>query len=152
MLFGSDRQDFREVFFAAWEKFHKGENLEPAEQLVVDVLHRHPEYHEVVSNRERYLDREYTPEQGESNPFLHMGMHMALAEQVGTDRPVGIREAYRRLAAGLGDTHAAEHEIMECLGRALWEVQRGSGEPDQQAYLECVQRLARERGSHHGET
>lgn len=150
MLFGNDRRDFRETFFSAWEKFHKGEHLEPLEQLLIDVLKRHPEYHEVVSHRDRYLDREYTPEQGESNPFLHMGMHVALAEQVGADRPAGVREAYQRLADRLGDTHAAEHEIMECLGQTLWEAQRGGSEPDEKAYLECVQRLARERGSHHG--
>ncbi|MFP4560886.1 MAG: DUF1841 family protein [Thiohalorhabdus sp.] len=146
MLFGNDRSETREVFFRSWEKFHKGEPLEPGEQLVIDVLHRHPEYHRVVGDRAGYADYEWTPESGETNPFLHMGMHIAIAEQVGTDRPQGIREAYQRLAAGMGDTHAAEHEIMECLGRALWEAQRSGTQPDEQGYLECVQRLARDKG------
>ncbi len=146
MLFGEDRTELREVFFRTWEKFHKGEVLEPTEQLVIDVIHRHPEYHQVVGNRQRYSDRDWTPEQGETNPFLHMGMHIALAEQIGMDRPMGIRQAYERLAAGLGDTHAAEHEMMECLGQALWEAHRSGSEPDEQAYLGCVQRLVRDKG------
>ena len=146
MLFGEDRAELREVFFRSWEKFHKGENLDPSEQLVIDVLHRHPEYHRVVGNREEYGDRDWTPEDGETNPFLHMGMHIALAEQIGLDRPSGIRGAYERLASALGDTHAAEHEMMECLGRSLWEAQRSGTTPDEAAYLECVERVVREKG------
>jgi hypothetical protein len=146
MFFGNDRKQMREVFFTAWEKFHKGEHLEQSEQLLLDVIHRHPEYHEVVGNREKYLDKDYTPEEGGTNPFLHMSMHIAIAEQVGLDRPAGIRQAYQELAAGMGDTHAAEHEMMECLGRSLWEAQRAGREPDEQAYLECVQKLAQDKG------
>jgi hypothetical protein len=145
MLFGENRSDLREVFFSAWEKFHRGDALEPAEQLVVDVLHRHPEYHRVVGNRDN-ADKDWTPEMGETNPFLHMGMHIALAEQVGMDRPAGIRQAYEQLAAGMGDTHAAEHEMMECLGRSLWEAQQSGGQPDEAGYLGCVQKLAAEKG------
>ncbi|MFB6260995.1 MAG: DUF1841 family protein [Thiohalorhabdaceae bacterium] len=145
MLFGEDRSDMREVFFTAWEKFHRGDALEPAEQLVIDVLHRHPEYHRIVGNRD-HADQDWTPEMGQTNPFLHMGMHIALAEQVGMDRPAGVRQAYEQLAAGMGDTHAAEHEMMECLGRTLWEAQQAGGQPDEAGYLECVQRLAQEKG------
>jgi hypothetical protein len=145
MLFGENRSDMREVFFSAWEKFHRGDPLEPAEQLVVDVLHRHPEYHRVVGNRDN-ADKDWTPEMGETNPFLHMGMHIALAEQVGMDRPAGIRQAYEQLAAGMGDTHAAEHEMMECLGRTLWSAQQSGGQPDEAGYLECVRQLAADKG------
>ena len=83
----------------------------------------------------------HLPEAGETNPFLHMSMHLSLQEQVGTDRPPGIHALYERLVLRSGDAHAAEHRMMECLGRILWEAQRQNGMPDEQAYLECVRRL-----------
>jgi hypothetical protein len=147
MLFGEDRSQMRQVFFQAWEKFHKGEELEGVEPLVIDVLHRHPEYHEVVGRPDAHADKDYHPEAGQENPFLHMGMHMALAEQVGMDRPEGIRTVYEQLGAGLGDTHAVEHAMMECLGQALWQAQRnGQSEPDEAEYMDCLRQLARDKG------
>ncbi len=146
MLFGNDRAELRQVFFQTWEKFNRGESLEGTESLLIDIIHRHPEYHEVVSNPDAHLDQDYTPEKGQTNPFLHMGMHLTIAEQVGMDRPPGIRAAYEQLASNLGDTHSAEHQIMECLGEALWEAQQRGELPDEGAYLECVQRLAHDSG------
>lgn len=150
MIFGSDRQEFREVFFRAWEKFHRGDPLDNSEQLIIDVLHRHPEYHEIVGNRDKYADRDWGPEEGQTNPFLHMGMHIAIAEQVGLDRPTGIKDAYQRLASAMGETHAAEHEIMECLGRILAEAQSRGSDPDEGALLECVQKIAQDKETFHG--
>ena len=88
------------------------------------------------------MSRDYTPEMGQTNPFLHMGMHIAIREQLGGDRPAGILAVHQRLCRRL-DSHAAEHLMMECLGETLWEAQRGGGEPDERVYLERLRRLAR---------
>ena len=83
----------------------------------------------------------FTPDGGAENPFMHMGMHIAIREQVMTDRPQGIAAAYRQLVERLGDQHQAEHRIMECLGEMLWKAQRSGGMPDESAYLACIRRL-----------
>ena len=101
----------------------------------------HPEYREVIED-EAALDRDFQPEAGEANPYLHMAMHLTLREQQATDRPAGIASALSALAARCGDAHAAEHAAMDCLGRVLWEAQRAGGTPDEAAYLACVQSLA----------
>ena len=91
------------------------------------------------------LERDYTPEAGQSNPFLHMGMHLAIREQVGTDRPAGIRAVHSALAARLGGIHEAEHVMIECLGEALWNAQRAGVAPDEARYLEDLRRRASSR-------
>jgi hypothetical protein len=87
------------------------------------------------------IERNYTPEQGQSNPFLHMGMHLAIREQAGTDRPPGIRAIHAALAQRLGDPHEAEHRMIECLGEALWNAQRAGTAPDEAAYVAALRRL-----------
>jgi predicted RNA polymerase sigma factor len=87
------------------------------------------------------LVRDYTPEDGQTNPFLHMGLHLAIREQVSTNRPAGIAAVYRSLAAKLGDVHEAEHVMIEALGQALWQAQRSGLPPDETAYLESLRRL-----------
>ena len=86
-------------------------------------------------------EKDYTPEGGETNPFLHLGMHISLREQLDTDRPRGIALLYRQLSQRAVDLHQAEHWLMECLGQTLWEAQRNNQMPDEQAYLECARRL-----------
>jgi predicted RNA polymerase sigma factor len=88
------------------------------------------------------LEQDYRPEDGQTNPFLHMGLHLAIREQVSTNRPAGIASVHRSLAAKLGDVHAAEHAMIECLGQALWQAQRSGLPPDEAAYLESLRRLA----------
>ncbi len=139
MIFGEDRGRLRRFYLEAWRKRQSGETLEPLEAMVAQVVEQHPEYHHLLT--EEALDRDFTPEAGQSNPFLHMGMHIALAEQVATDRPVGIRELHRRFTVACGDPHEAEHRMMECLGMALWEAQRQNRPPDETAYLECLRKL-----------
>ena len=140
MIFGSDRERLRRQYRQAWRKHQAGEPLEPLEQLIAGVVAMHPEYHRLLES-EAALDQDFTPEQGQTNPFLHMGMHIALAEQVGTDRPAGIRDIHQRLTQACGSTHEAEHKMMECLGLVLWEAQRAHRPPDEKAYLECLKRL-----------
>ena len=141
MMFGGQRDQMRQVFFDAWRKQQAGESLQPLEEMVAGVVRQHPEYHTLLSNPESAKEQEFTPEGGQTNPFLHMGMHIGLLEQISTDRPQGIAELYRRLCQRLGDTHEAEHQLMECLGRMLWEAQSANRMPDEQAYLDCIRRL-----------
>ncbi|HPF57376.1 MAG TPA: DUF1841 family protein [Candidatus Competibacteraceae bacterium] len=140
-MFGNDRDNLRRYYCTVWEKARAGQSLEPLEQLIASVINEHPEYQAVLTDTETALSREYTPEGGQTNPFLHMGMHIAIQEQLGGNRPAGILAVYQQLCQRIGDTHAAEHAMMECLGEALWEAQRSGHEPDEQVYLERLRRL-----------
>lgn len=136
MLFSPDRNKLRLMYVEAWRKRRQGLPMEALELMIADVVALHPEYHALLEDAERALAWEEVPEAGMSNPFLHMGMHLGLREQVGTDRPAGIRAAYERLTARLDDAHEAEHRMIACLLEALHEA--GPEGPDEQAYLECI--------------
>ncbi|MGD8911909.1 MAG: DUF1841 family protein [Candidatus Thiodiazotropha sp.] len=140
-MFSGDRDQLRQVFFEAWRKYQAGNEMEPLEKMVASVIAQHPEYHAMLNNRERSLAQEFHGQTGESNPFFHMGMHISLLEQISTDRPVGISERYRRLCQRMGEAHEAEHQLMECLGRMLWEAQSANRMPDEEAYLDCIEAL-----------
>jgi hypothetical protein len=140
-MFGNDRDSLRRYYCTIWEKACAGQALEPLEQLIAGVINAHPEYQLVLTDAEAALSREYLPEGGQTNPFLHMGMHIAIQEQLGGNRPVGILDVYQQLCQRMGDAHTAEHAMMECLGETLWEAQRNGCEPDEQVYLERLWRL-----------
>jgi len=140
MLFGNDRQNLRRFFQQTWNKALAGAPLQPLESIVTQVIRQHPEYHALLQT-EAALERDWSPDQGQTNPFLHMGMHIAIAEQLGADQPPGIRQLYADLVGRTGDVHETEHRMLECLGRQLWEAQRQGTAPDQQAYLECLRAL-----------
>lgn len=142
-MYTSDRTSLRRVFIEAWRKRCMALPMEPLELLIADVIDRHPEYHDLLENPDLALEKDYTPEGGETNPFLHLGMHITLHEQLATDRPSGIAALYRRLTQQAVDPHRAQHWLMECLGQALWDAQRSNRVPDEQTYLECVRRLLR---------
>ena len=141
-MFGQDRAQIRHFFLDAWARRRRGEALDSLAAQVVEAIEEHPEYHALMDAGEDTLLDEYTPEQGLSNPFLHLGMHLAIREQTATDRPPGIRAVYQTLCARMGGAHEAEHAIMECLGQSLWEAQRDGAAPDEETYLDCVRRLA----------
>jgi Domain of unknown function (DUF1841) len=131
------------MYINVWRKHREGLPMEPLEAQIADVIQLHPEYQAALADPDRVIDRDYSPEGGQSNPFLHMGLHLAVREQIGTDRPQGIRQAFVDLAHRLGDEHDAEHQMIECLAEALWESQRSGLPPNEQAYLERVRSLAR---------
>ena len=135
------RDQLRRVYVEAWRKRREGLPIEPLEAQVADVIALHPEYHAALERGDDALDRDYTPEGGQSNPFLHMGLHLAVRDQIATDRPAGIRKAFQTVAAHLGSEHEAEHRIIECLAEAMWEAQRSGRPPDEAAYLQRVLRL-----------
>jgi len=141
MLFTQDRNRTRDMFVSAWNKRLNEEALEPLERQIVSLLEDHPEYHALLSAGEDVLDRDYTPDGGQENPFLHLGLHLALREQVGTDRPAGIASITRSLLIKHGDGHSVEHLMIECLGEFLWDAQRQGRAPDEQAYLERLRKL-----------
>ncbi len=141
-IFGEDRRDEMRAFFVeAWRRRCGNLPAEPLQVLVADVIELHPEYHELLEDPDATLDRDWTPENGESNPFLHMGLHIAIREGTAADRPAGIRALRERLIALADDEHDADHGMMECLAETLWESQRAGLPPDEQGYLERVRRL-----------
>jgi hypothetical protein len=129
------------MYVEAWRKHVESRPLEPLEDQIVRVLEQHPEYHSVVESGPDTLHREFLPEAGQSNPFLHMGLHLAIREQVATNRPFGIAAIHRELVRRTGDVHEAEHRMIECLGKAMWRSQRAGLPPDEAAYLESLRRL-----------
>ena len=135
-----NREQMRRVYIDVWHKLHQGQPLEPMEALVAALIEEHPEYHALLGDNEKALNADFHPDSGQENPFLHLAMHLALREQVATDRPAGIRPQHERLSRQLG-AHAAEHAMMECLGEALWAAQRNGTPPDEPAYLDCLKRL-----------
>jgi len=144
-MFGQDRNQLRQMYFSAWRKQQDGELMQPLEVMIAEVIALHPEYHALLEQGEDALDKDFLPEMGEANPFMHMGMHIAIREQLATDRPAGIVLAHKKLLLRLQDTHEVEHQIMECLGESLWEAQRNNGAPDESQYLLCVQKRANKK-------
>jgi hypothetical protein len=134
------RDEVRRVYLTVWRKIQTGELLEPMESLIAEVIEIHPEYHALLDDTDSATHSDFGPEQGRTNPFLHMGMHIALREQAGADRPPGVRAIYQKLSAARG-AHEAEHAMMECLGQALWNAQREAVEPDLADYLACLKKL-----------
>lgn len=139
-LFNPSRDEVREFFFVLWAKSQAGEPLTPLESMAHAIVLEHPEYHAALADPERHRQREWRPEGGETNPFLHLSMHLAIEEQVSIDQPPGIREAVRKLAARLDSEHDARHAVMECLAEMLWQAQRNAAGFDNAAYLDCLAR------------
>ncbi len=136
-MFGTDRNALRKLYFDSWKKFTSNQRLSALEQQIVSVIKLHPEYQAMLEAPESLLRAEFTPEMGQSNPFLHMGMHLGLHEQISTNRPIGIQDLYQQLVLKYGE-HEAEHAMMECLGEAIWTAQRNQTLPNEIAYFECL--------------
>jgi hypothetical protein len=139
-MFNPTRDQARQFFFDVRRKCRNREVLAGLDAIAAGIVLLHPEYHPVLDDPEHHLEREYRPEAGAANPFLHLSMHLAIEEQLSVDQPPGIKAEFTRLAAKLGDRHAACHEIMECLGETVWRAQRDGAVPDAQAYLGCLKR------------
>ena len=141
MLYGHDRDDLRRAYVDAWSKSRGGQLLEPLERLLAEVVAEHPEYHALLESPDA-LAREFPPEAGRTNPFLHMGLHVAVREQLATDRPPGVRALYAKLLPRFADAHRLEHAFIECLAQTLWDAQREGTAPDEARYLDRVRRVA----------
>jgi hypothetical protein len=141
MLFTDDRTRTRDLFRQAFKKHRANEPLEPLEKQVATLVEEHPEYHSLIVGTDDVLDQDFTSEHGGENPFLHLGLHLALREQVGTDRPRGIRDITRALLLKTGDGHETEHRMLPLLADMLWEAQRQGRAPDEAGYLDRLRRL-----------
>lgn len=144
MLFGSDRTALRRTFAQAWARRVQGLPLEPAQARIADVVAMHPEYHSLLADPES-LQRDFGPDDGVGNPFLHMALHLSLCEQRASDRPPGVTRLLDALSRRSGDLHTAEHEAIECLAQVLWQAQRAGSVPAEGRYLECLRSRARRR-------
>jgi len=144
-MFAPSKDDVRRFFRETWRKHRASELLTPLEAMALDWMLEHPEYHTDLASSDA-SSPEYRVEDGRTNPFLHLSMHLAIAEQLSIDQPPGVRAEYQKLVTRLGDPHAAAHEVMECLGETLWAAQRPGSvltpEAMSERYLECLRRRA----------
>ncbi len=138
-MFNPSREEVRRFFFEAWRKYRNQLPIEGLEQTAIEIMLLHPEYHPLLDQPEPYADRDFSPESGQLNPFLHMSLHLAVAEQVSIDQPRGIRALHQQLQSAQG-AHDALHVLLECLGETVWQAQRTGMPPDEAAYLECIRR------------
>ena len=139
-MFNPSREEVREMFFGAWRKYRAGEPLAGIESLALDVILLHPEYHGVLSLPQKYREKDYSDE---TNPFLHMSLHVALEEQLSIDQPPGIVRLFKDLSLRKGERHSALHQAIECLAETMWRAQRDNAPPDATAYLGCLERRGR---------
>ncbi len=137
---GHSREQLRRMYLETWRKFSQRVPLEPLEAQVAAVIAEHPEYVPWLES-DAALAAEFTPEGGQQNPFLHMGLHLAIREQVATNRPQGVADIHDKLAKRMGSAHEAEHAMLEPLAETLWEAQRSGRAPDEQVYLDRLRRL-----------
>jgi hypothetical protein len=140
-MFNPSRDDARNFLFDSWRKRREGTSQTPLEDLVSQLIEKHPEYHPLLENPQQYQGRDYTPESGEPNPFLHLMMHLTIEEQISIGQPHGIREHFARLTRHYQSEHDAQHKMMECLGEMLWQAQRNGTGPDAAIYLSCLDRM-----------
>jgi hypothetical protein len=144
-MFQPQQADVRRFFCAVYRQMSAGTPLDPMQSLALPWVQEHPEHHTILADEPAALERIWDGSDGQPNPFLHLSMHLTITEQCGIDQPHGIRQAVQLLAARRGSLHEAHHEVMECLGRMIWESQRSGRPPDGEAYLEAVRQRATQR-------
>ncbi len=141
-MFQPSQNDVRRFFCEAHARDRIKAPLQPMQALAARWIAEHPEYHADLADEAAALAAVYTVEEGRTNPFLHLSMHLSIEEQLAIDQPTGIRQAVELLAAKRNSLHEAHHEVMECLGEMVWASQRSGLPPDGLAYLEAVRRRA----------
>jgi hypothetical protein len=137
-LFNPTRDQARQFLFETWRKRRAGELLTPLEDLTAQLIEKHPEFHELLADPDAALDKDYLPEHGTTNPFLHLMMHLTIEEQISIGQPHGVREQFTRLTRKYESEHEAQHAMMECLGEMIWQAQRNGGQPDAAIYIDCM--------------
>ena len=145
-MFTPSRDEARRFLAETWNKFRAGQPLSALERIAATIIAEHPEYHALLDADAVAVEAEFLPEAGVQNPFLHLGLHLTIREQVSTDRPPGIRALHASLTLRLGSVHEAEHRMLEVLGELLWESQRAGTMPDEMLYLERLKNLADSTG------
>lgn len=138
-LFNPSREEVREFFFNTWTQFNAQKPLTDLEKIALNVIHMHPEYHAILSAPEQFKHQEYFPEFGETNPFLHMSLHLSILEQISINQPLGITSIYNQLKLKHQNEHNAQHTILECLGESIWQAQRNNTALDINYYVQLLQ-------------
>lgn len=141
-LFNPSRDEVRTFFFDTWAKFRAQQPLSDLEKLALSIMHMHPEYHDIFNDPERYQKKAYFPEMGETNPFLHMSLHLSILEQLSINQPTGISQIYQQLKAKHQNEHDAQHDLLECLAETIWLAQRNQTPLDAAHYLHLMQQKA----------
>ena len=141
-MFTPSREQVRRFLIEAWRKRRESLPAEGLEIMAADIVELHPEYHALLTTGDDALSREWTPEDGETNPFLHLSLHLAIEEQLSIDQPPGIRDLFNQIQTRRGDRHAALHVVLDCLGEMVWRASRDQAPPDGNAYLDCLRRAA----------
>ncbi|MDG1821389.1 MAG: DUF1841 family protein [Methylophilaceae bacterium] len=134
-LFNPSRDEVRDFFFNSWAKFKQQQPLTDLEKMVLSVIQMHPEYHSILDKPEQYKQQAYFPEQGQTNPFLHMSLHLSVLEQISINQPIGITTIYETLKNKYQEAHAAQHDILDCLGESIWLAQQNKTGQDVAHYL-----------------
>ena len=142
-MFNPSREEVRRFFFETWRKYRGQAPLEGLEKTALEVVLLHPEYQALLESEEHSIGRDFFPEGGQLNPFLHLSLHLALAEQISIDQPRGIRGLHAQLLTHARHDHDALHLLLECLGETVWQAQRDHAAPDEEAYLDCIRRKLR---------
>ena len=138
-LFNPSRDEVREFFFNAWLKYKQALTLSDLEKLGLSVMLLHPEYHGVLDAPEKFMQQEFFPELGVTNPFLHMSLHLSVLEQISINQPTGIAELYSTLVKKHQNEQDAIQDMIECLGEMIWQAQRNQSPPDGALYLSLLQ-------------
>lgn len=147
-LFNPSRDEVRDFFFDTWAKFKIQKTLTELEKIGLSVMHIHPEYHAILDTPARFKQQEYFPEHGETNPYLHMSLHLSILEQISINQPIGIAGIYAQLKLKHQDEHKeqsehqAQHDILECLAETIWLAQRNNTGLDAEHYLQLLQQKA----------
>ncbi len=139
-MFAPSQSDVRKFFCEAFRKSFANEILTPIEAIAADWIREHPEYDDTLRNLDQALTTNYSVDEGRTNPFLHLSMHLSISEQISVDQPKGIRGIFQALANKLNSEHEAQHQIMECLGEMMWVAQRNGTPPDGVAYIEALRK------------
>ncbi len=135
-MFSDQRHQLRSQFILSWQKAQQGEPLCALEQQIIQVIGDHPQYQHAMHTD--YLDRDYLPEQGQTNPFLHMSLHLAVRDQLHTHHPPGVYAIYQQLLSHYQDPHTVEHYMIDALMEILWCAQQSQLLPDETAYLDLL--------------
>lgn len=141
-MFQPSQADVRRFFCGVYDKLVRQTPMEPIERLVAGWIEQHPEYHATLADLDQALADMEQIQDGHENPFLHLSMHLSVSEQCSIDQPPGIRQAVELLAARRDSLHIAHHEVMDCLGRMIWESQRNGRPPDGASYIAAVRARA----------
>jgi len=137
-LFNPSRDQVRQFFFDTWAKFKSKSNLSDLEKIAVEVIQMHPEYHAILDSPDRYMNQQYFPEMGETNPFLHLSLHLSVIEQISINQPIGITQIYDKLRQQYNDSHLAQHDLLDCLAETIWQAQRNNAPLDVTNYLDLL--------------